>query len=482
MRGDEFLEKMEHIDPEIVEEAARTPRRRRPWWLGAVAAVLVVAVAAALLLRPGGSPLVTEGYAVAQAVYPETAPYPDEANFLDAAGNFDGEGYKAAYDAWWAEQRARLELPEGYDQGMEGFYTSVLRQFLSGTDGENRVCSPLNLYLALGMLSELTGGESRQQILSLLGQPDVESLRTQVAALWQANYRDDGAATSRLGASLWLNEDVSFVPETLQRLAETYHASSYQGEMGTEDFNQALRDWLNAQTGGRLTEQSQGVELDADTVLALAATIYFQARWDIKFLEENTAPATFHAPGGDLERDFMRQSTVDTYYWGEGFSAISWDMSEGKMWLVLPEEGKSPESLLTEGEAVDFLLANGDWDKAAESCIIHLSMPKFDVSAQLDLIPGLRALGVTDVFDPLLSDFSPMTTEKEELFVTQAQHAARVTVDEEGVIAAAYTVIAVGEGGVMPQDEVDFVLDRPFLFAITGETGQLLFAGVVNQP
>ena len=28
-----------------------------------------------------------------------------------------------------------LELPEGYDQGMEGFYTSVLRQFLSGTAG-----------------------------------------------------------------------------------------------------------------------------------------------------------------------------------------------------------------------------------------------------------------------------------------------------------------------------------------------------------
>ena len=31
-------------------------------------------------------------------------------------------------------------------------------------------------------------------------------------------------------------------------------------------------------------------------------------------------------------------------------------------------------------------------------------------------------------------------------------------------------------------DEVDFTLDRPFLFAVTGADGMTLFMGVVNQP
>ena len=31
-------------------------------------------------------------------------------------------------------------------------------------------------------------------------------------------------------------------------------------------------------------------------------------------------------------------------------------------------------------------------------------------------------------------------------------------------------------------DEVDFVLDRPFIFVVTGGGGLPLFAGVVNQP
>ena len=56
-------------------------------------------------------------------------------------------------------------------------------------------------------------------------------------------------------------------------------------------------------------------------------------------------------------------------------------------------------------------------------------------------------------------------------------------VDEEGCEAAAYTVVMVEAGGAMPpDDEVDFTLDRPFLFAVTGDSDLPLFTGVVNQP
>ena len=69
------------------------------------------------------------------------------------------------------------------------------------------------------------------------------------------------------------------------------------------------------------------------------------------------------------------------------------------------------------------------------------------------------------------------------LYLSQTQHAARVAVDEEGVVAAAYTLLAEAGCG-MPEklEEVDFILDRPFLFAITGEDSLPLFAGVVAEP
>ena len=110
-------------------------------------------------------------------------------------------------------------------------------------------------------------------------------------------------------------------------------------------------------------------------------------------------------------------------------------------------------------------------------------MPKLDIAPQLALIEGLMELGVTDVFASSVSDFTPMTTDAPEICVTKATHAARVKIDEEGVEAAAFTVLEPGDTAPMPPErEIYFTLDRPFLFAISSQDGLPLFAGVVNQP
>ena len=55
-------------------------------------------------------------------------------------------------------------------------------------------------------------------------------------------------------------------------------------------------------------------------------------------------------------------------------------------------------------------------------------------------------------------------------------------IDEDGCEAAAYTILSVCKTAAMPPEEiVEFTLDEPFLFAITGADGLPLFAGIVNQ-
>ena len=106
----------------------------------------------------------------------------------------------------------------------------------------------------------------------------------------------------------------------------------------------------------------------------------------------------------------------------------------------------------------------------------------FDVASNMSLKDGLYRLGVTDVFDQENSDFTPLVGDMEGVFMSQASHAARVMADEEGCIAAAYTVMAMAGAGMPPEEEMDFVLDRPFIFVITSDSGLPLFAGIVNQP
>jgi len=124
------------------------------------------------------------------------------------------------------------------------------------------------------------------------------------------------------------------------------------------------------------------------------------------------------------------------------------------------------------------------WGREYADCkelLINLSLPKFDVSAQTTLNDGLKNLGVTDIFSPATGNFSPLGTQL-PLAVSQALHQARVQIDEEGCTATAVTVIQEAGSSMPPKDEVDFDLDRPFLFAITSEYGAPLFVGTVQNP
>ncbi len=111
--------------------------------------------------------------------------------------------------------------------------------------------------------------------------------------------------------------------------------------------------------------------------------------------------------------------------------------------------------------------------------IVNFKVPKFDVMSEIQLGEALQDLGITKVFTAS-ADFSP-TSEDAGLFVSDASHAARVMIDENGVTGAAYTLIYVA-ASKPPDETVDFVLDRPFLFVVQGHDGVPLFVGVVNHP
>ena len=128
-------------------------------------------------------------------------------------------------------------------------------------------------------------------------------------------------------------------------------------------------------------------------------------------------------------------------------------------------------------------LVKADYDYPNQKyLIVNLSLPKFDISSDIDLTDGLKALGITDIFNVAKSDFSALTENANGIILTKADHAARVTVDEEGVKAAAYTVLMKCGSAAPPDEKIDFVLDRPFIFVITGNSGLPLFVGVVNNP
>lgn len=474
MKDSETLHALEYIDADLIEAAETAPKRHpaRPYWFAAIAAVVVLSICIGSVFGGNSAMLVHQ---VAAAAYPEMAQKPDYPDYLS------DDSYYTAYNTWRENQNRQYDQPEGYADSLTDFFYHSMAQFLQG-DG-NSAYSPVNVYLAMAMLAETTGGNSRQQILDLFGVDTIEQLRQQASHVWNAHYSDDGETTLLLANSLWLDEAYTFHQQTANLLAESYYASSFRGDLGTEALNKALQAWLNDNTGGLLKDQAENVELDPQTVFALASTVYFTAGWESKFSKSNTKDAVFHLSDSNKTVPFMHKTMIGwSYYWSENFTAIYLELTgNNRMWLILPDESYTTADILSSDDYLRMTLDPGSWENKG-SYQINLSLPKFDVVNQMDLIEGMKAMGVTDIFDHTVSDFTPMT-DTPMLYVDQINHAARVSIDEEGCRAAAFTVISVPGAGPPPElDEIDFVLDRPFLFMVSSRDNLPLFAGVVNHP
>lgn len=433
---------------------------------------------------------VTEGqygqagdYLVSKKVQlPAQAQFPKDEDFIKEDGKFDSDGYLAANEAWYNDYSAQLDISEETVSKMYDYYKKTIPYLLKDEKNQNILYSPVNVYLALGMLCEVTDGDTRQQILDVLGEKDIDSLRESVKQIWNTSYADDGTVTSLLAASLWMNQDIEFNQETIDKLADFYYAESYKGQPGTPGMDAALQGWLNEHTGNLLKEEASQITLDPATVLALATTLYYKASWAEDFPKDATTTDIFHAVKGDVETEFMHTSANGSYYWGDHFTAIRRELANsGSMTLILPEEGKTPQDLLEDAEVIEFIEGNTEWENE-KYVMIHESIPKFDVNSMTELSDAMKKLGIQDVFVPNKADFSPMLKDDEDTYLSSAQHAVRVKIDEEGVEAAAFTVMMMENAAMEMNDEVDFVLDRPFLFVITGANGLPLFTGIVETP
>lgn len=481
MKHEKLAEALNEISDRHIAEA--TQKKSRHWpWTAAVAAVLAAAILVSLPFLGGktknsGAPIdhsIQASHLVAKAKYPKLAAYPAEYE-------------EKAYDAWWQQQRALHDQPEGYADSLERYWGSLLCKLMEDSGKENFACSPVNIYMALAMLTETAGGESRQQLLELLNADSIEQLREQAGHVWKGHYNNDGLTTCILSNSLWLEEGYDYDPDTVALLADDYYASTFRGDLGSDEMNKVLQAWLDEQTGGLLTEQAGEIELDPQSVLALASTVYYQVQWRDEFREEANTEAVFHGASKETSETFMNQQLpYGPYFWSDNFGAVNLSLEDGsRMWLVLPDEGVTPAQLLQSGEVTDFLAQHPDWTETAwtnqKRLIVNLSVPKFDVSSSLDLCDKLKELGVTDIFGSD-ADFTPIMPQGDGAFIGQINHAARVGIDEKGVTAAAFTVIDYCGAGMPPEEEMDFVLDRPFLFLIESQDGLPLFAGIVNQP
>lgn len=360
-------------------------------------------------------------------------------------------------------------------------------------EGENLIASPYSAWLPLAALVNGCSGETQEQLLKVIGEAgiDAETLNQMVKAVnaglsqeeRRKSYEEYGETFEsplKIANALFVQKDAAVNQTFAQLFSDNYDGKLFSVDFSDSSAANAINSWASEKTDGKITEIVDS--FDADTVAAIANALYFSDSWSNQFLEENTTEGTFHGAKQDEDAEFMNQKLSDgIYYEDETMQAVVlWTTSGGQMVLCLPKDGYSAEEALQSLTTEKLQKISG-----AEYRCVQLSLPKFKLESKtFSIKEALEAMGV-----PLMQATDAALTEvldNEALYISSAQQSAMVEVDENGLTAAAVTVMGLEKMVLMPEtDPIELTFDSPFAFVLTGngeDAGdQILFTGVVNH-
>lgn len=389
----------------------------------------------------------------------------------------DNDGVAAiAYRAELKEQPV-ASLGEDFSRGVNDFGFGAA-SLLYNTDG-NLAISPVSIELALAMTRVGAAGETADEMknaLALNALSDAQIIEACRSLMWRANTGGMEAANS-----IWLGKRFTYSEDFVNTCLNDFMADVYPLEIpGAMD---AINDWVSDKTHEKIDKLLEQ-EPDELTEMILCNALYFLGDWVIPFEANDTYDEEFSTPDGPVTTSFMHSDWSIPYYENDAFSMISlaFKSEEGEgqyaMALLLPAQGTDINDMLVS--------LDGDTFAAALSGLTEeqtdIKLPKFEYMVSASLKDTMIEMGMPLAFDPDTADFSGMTDEENDLFISNILHKCYIRVDELGAEAAAVTEVEMNSTSA-PMDPTKFYADRPFLFAIySQEDGAIAFMGIVNDP
>ncbi len=351
------------------------------------------------------------------------------------------------------------------------------------TDEPNICLSPISLYVALSLLAQGAAGDTQTQLLDALGIEDAATLAEQcehlIRVLWSRTTPDDDTAPSimQVANSVWMRSDITVEPDFLTCAADSFLAECFAVDQPDSAAGKAMGSWIAKHTGGTLEPT---FVLDSSWIMSLINTVWFKDGWTSPFDEDLTETDVFHAAAGDVDCDFMTNTIECPIVRSSGYQLAYLKLSTGAtLTFLLPDEGTDPRSYLNRAAGMSKLFTVSD--EESERARVTFMVPKLSFDTTVQMVDICEKMGITDVFSPD-ADLSALSPDSAQ--VSAVQQGTHFAMNEMGVEASAYTNIMMVMGIWQPEDleEVEFRLDHPFAFRLTGPNGVVLFTGVVGDP
>lgn len=349
---------------------------------------------------------------------------------------------------------------------------------------KNACYSPISLYCALAVMAKGSDNSGARDIMNLVGVSSKEELNKQYNQLYERIKSMDNL---NMANSIWLNTNEKHMGKNtvFREDFKTSINNNFETSLFTLDFDKSntkskMGDWVKDKSKG--TIKSDFKNTDKSDILIMNA-VYFNSKWKDKMTSIDN-DRVFHTKSGDIKTDYMIQIDEDgTFTEGDNYTRASLSFeNNSKMVFILPNKGVNVSELLKDESTLEKIST----EKNDTKCEIDWSIPKFETNSDYDLLKLIKSLGGNKSFGNkwnckamcLKSNSSKMEIKK----IIQQTH---IDVNDKGAEASALTKIELYETAMCDESEIkrkEMNLDRPFIYEIVSDSGDILFIGVCNNP
>ncbi len=353
------------------------------------------------------------------------------------------------------------------------FSIRLLQQNLS----QNILLSPFSALYALTMTLNGADGNTLRQMEEVLGE---EQLLNGYLPAVSSSAGDQ----LHMANSIWYRdtEGLRVKEDFLKESKAFYDTALYKAPFDQKTLDD-INHWVYNETDGMIENILDDISDDA--MMYLINALSFDAKWKKEYKARDIKSRSFTLENGTKQNVQLMYSDETDYLSCENAEGFLRDYEGGRYAFaaLLPEEGLKMEEFIAslDGEKLTDIL------NTPLRASVHAAIPKFTAQYNVNLIPALTQMGITDAFSPESADFSRMgDCAGGPLYIYLVKQKTYIELEEKGTKAAAATMVGVASSiadDTSALTKKEIILDRPFLYMIIDTRYNIpVFIGTMMGP
>lgn len=365
------------------------------------------------------------------------------------------------------------------------FSNKLLYKLVDSEGNNNIAISPSRLQSVLVLLANWASPQIRKAILEGIGSEVMEMDEANVLCnkehlhltSWKKG-EGDYIPTIETNTFLWVKKGMKLKPDGLTCVSSDFNVVLREVDFSQPDTKDIINKAVDVASHGLIKEVNSDIQ--PHTQMLLTDILYFKAKWDERFYEEDTKERIFYGTKGKEKVPMMRKT--DSLMFSETqtcqvvqlrYMCMSEQDKYFTMRIYLPKEKCSISDVL-------HVLWNNEFyfDMTEED--VKLTLPKFTIKSNADMKQVLKDIGLECIFES--ADIVPGLVN--DVRIDDISQQVKIKVDENETEAAALTemCVAMGPPPTEIREPVIMNVNRPFMFEIAEEySNTILFTGIINH-